>query len=108
MKFGFLKMHGAGNDFVVLADPDARFPVGDPALVRRLCAPHAGLVCEGLLVLRKRGAPAGADLCMVFFNPDGSRAGMCGNGLRCAVFAAGLFGFAAGPAVSVATDAGVL
>ena len=108
MKFGFLKMHGAGNDFVVLADPDAAFPVGDAALVRRLCAPHAGLVCEGLLVLQRRGAPAGADLRMVFFNPDGSRAGMCGNGLRCAAFAAKLFGFAAGPAVQIATDAGLL
>ena len=108
MTFEFFKMHGAGNDFVVLADPDARFPVGDSALVRRLCAPHSGFVCEGLLVLQTRGAPANSDVRMVFFNPDGSRAAMCGNGLRCAVFAARLAGLAAADAVTVATDAGPL
>ena len=108
MTFDFLKMHGAGNDFVVLADPGARFPLDDSALVARLCAPHAGLVCEGLLVLRAADAPAGAAFRMVFFNPAGSRAAMCGNGLRCAVFAARLLGLAPTDATTVATDAGLL
>ena len=107
MKLGFLKMHGAGNDFVVLADPDARFPLADADLARAFCAPHSGVACEGLLVLRPATA-AGADFRMVFFNPDGSRAAMCGNGLRCAVFAAHLSGLAAGPAMAVETDAGLL
>ncbi len=107
MKLGFFKMHGAGNDFVVLADPDTRFPLADADLARAFCAPHSGVVCEGLLVLQPATA-AGADLRMVFFNPDGSRAAMCGNGLRCAVFAAHLAGLAAGPAMTVETDAGLL
>jgi len=107
MKLGFFKMHGAGNDFVVLADPDARFPLADAGLAHAFCAPHSGVVCEGLLVLRP-ATSAGADFRMVFFNPDGSRAAMCGNGLRCAVFAAHLAGLAAGPAMAVETDAGLL
>ena len=106
MKFDFFKMHGAGNDFVVLADPDARFPAAGNDLARSLCAPHSGFACEGLIVLQTRGAPAGADLRMVFFNPDGSRAAMCGNGLRCAAFAARLAGLAAADSMAIAADAG--
>lgn len=105
MTFPFAKMHGAGNDFVVLADPDARFPLADAALVRRICAPHVGLVCEGLLVLRRADAPAGSDFRMVFFNPDGSRAGMCGNGARCAALFAFRNGWT-GRAGVFASDAG--
>jgi diaminopimelate epimerase len=105
--FDFAKMHGAGNDFVVLSDPDARFPLDDPGLVRRICAPRSGLVCEGLLALRKADAPAGTDFRMVFFNPDGSRAAMCGNGARCAALFALRAGFAP-RRMAFATDAGTV
>ena len=107
MKFEFAKMHGAGNDFVALLDPEARFPLLDAALVRRMNAPHVGLASEGMLVLRKADAPEGADFRMVFFNPDGSRASMCGNGARCAALYALRAGFA-GRRMSFATDAGTV
>ena len=116
MEFEFFKMHGAGNDFLVVPDPDAVFPVGDDAganpgspardeLVRRLCAPHSGLVCEGLILMRRRGAPAGSAFQMLFFNPDGSRASMCGNGARCAALCALREGWT-GMSGSFASDAG--
>lgn len=107
MALPFAKMHGAGNDFVVLRDDGGLFPLDDPALVRRICSPHVGLVCEGLIVLRKANAPEGTDFRMVFFNPDGSRAAMCGNGIRCAALFAADAGMA-GARMAVATDAGAL
>ena len=107
MKYEFAKMHGAGNDFVALLDPDARFPLGDAGLVRRMNSPHVGLASEGMLVLRKADAPPGTDFRMVFFNPDGSRASMCGNGARCAALYAMRAGFA-GRSMAFATDAGVV
>lgn len=107
MTFEFAKMHGAGNDFVAVLDPGAAFPLDDPALVRRLNAPHVGLVSEGMLVLRRPAPGEGADVRMVFFNPDGSRASMCGNGARCAAFLARRAGWA--PArLRLATDAGTM
>ncbi|MFH1477988.1 MAG: diaminopimelate epimerase [Verrucomicrobiota bacterium] len=80
MKQPFWKMHGAGNDFILLDDRPARFPCADAALIRRLCDRHAGIGSEGLLLVQPsmRG-----NFRMRFFNPDGVEAGMCGNGARC-------------------------
>ena len=75
-------MHGAGNDFIVVHDPDRTFPT-DPAFVARLCAPHTGIACDGLILVRPPTDPT-AHFRMDFVNPDGSPAGMCGNGARCA------------------------
>ncbi|MBR1835804.1 MAG: diaminopimelate epimerase [Kiritimatiellae bacterium] len=112
MKFAFAKMHGAGNDFVVVEDPGAAFPVGscgdapDP-LVRAICARHTGIACEGLTVLQRANAPEGTDFRMVFFNPDGSRASMCGNGARCAAAYSCRKGWT-GRTGAFATDAGTV
>ncbi|MEO7995416.1 MAG: diaminopimelate epimerase [bacterium] len=77
----FTKMHGTGNDFVVVtadAIPDGKDP-GSIAIVtshRRF-----GVGSDGLLII---GPGRGdADLEMIFYNPDGTLAEMCGNGLRC-------------------------
>ena len=80
--FSFTKMHGAGNDFIVVHDPDRTFPT-TPDFVARLCAPHVGIACDGLILVRPPTAPT-AHFRMDFVNPDGSPAGMCGNGARCA------------------------
>lgn len=76
----FSKYHGAGNDFVVI---DAReLDVAWDALAARMCDRHFGVGSDGLiLVLESRHA----DLRMRMFNPDGSEAEACGNGLRCFV-----------------------
>ena len=88
MKIKFTKMHGAGNDFLILDDRAGAFPDQDAALVARLAARRFGVGCEGVLALRQADAFTDFDYKMVFLNPDGSRAAMCGNASRCvALFA---------------------
>ncbi len=74
----FVKMHGAGNDFVVTeAAGDER---DWPRLARAMCDRHFGVGADGLLLaLRSSHAEIG----MRVFNSDGSEAEMCGNGIRC-------------------------
>ncbi len=75
----FDKLHGAGNDFICLiASPGA----GSVALARRLCRRHTGVGADGLLLLDTSDT---ADFRLTIYNADGSRAAMCGNGIRCAV-----------------------
>jgi len=75
-----VKMHGAHNAFVVLDERQPRFARYD-ALARRLCDAGAEFGgADGLLVVRD--AP-GFDAEMQVYNADGSRAEMCGNGIRC-------------------------
>jgi diaminopimelate epimerase len=87
----FVKGHGTGNDFIVIPDPDGRLSLSD-AQVRWLCDRHVGLGADGVLrVVRSASlkaedvAPAGAaeaEFFMDYRNADGSRAEMCGNGIR--------------------------
>ena len=77
----FSKMHGAGNDFVVL---DLRQGAGPPdaALGRALADRHAGVGCDQILTIeppRSEGAVASYRI----WNADGSHAAQCGNGARC-------------------------
>jgi len=77
----FTKMHGAGNDFVVL---DAiRHPLPDDleALSRRLADRHFGVGADQILVVRPASDPA-ASFRMDIFNADGSQVEMCANGIR--------------------------
>lgn len=85
----FLKMHGAGNDFVVIDDFAARIPWRDPARISTLARRPDGIGCEGVILLQDSSV---ADFRMRFLNPDGSPAGMCGNGARCAAQAAHALG----------------
>jgi diaminopimelate epimerase len=97
----FFKYHGTGNDFVVVERP--RGPLPEPKQVRLLCDRHFGIGADGLLV-----AAAGTEVPwrMVYYNADGSRAEMCGNGIRCFVKFLVDHGHAGGPVVTVETDAG--
>lgn len=74
-------MHGAGNDFILIDDRAAQFPVTDNCWIKHICSPHKGIGAEGLILLQSSGK---ASFLMRFFNPDGSEADMCGNGIRCA------------------------
>ncbi len=79
MRVPFHKMHGAGNDFVVVderASPLALTAAPIAALADR----RTGIGCDQLITLQP--AP-GADALMRIFNPDGSEAGACGNATRC-------------------------
>ncbi|WP_149588587.1 diaminopimelate epimerase [Tabrizicola flagellatus] len=75
----FMKMHGAGNDFVVI-DSRGRGAVVTPALARALGDRHRGVGFDQLAEITD--AP-GADFGLVFWNSDGSQAGACGNATRC-------------------------
>ncbi|GAB3801957.1 diaminopimelate epimerase [Micromonospora zhanjiangensis] len=84
----FSKGHGAGNDFVILPDPDGRLTLG-PAQVAALCDRHRGIGADGVLrVVRSAKHPEAVDHAgaaewfMDYRNADGSTAEMCGNGVR--------------------------
>jgi diaminopimelate epimerase len=75
----FTKMHGAGNDFVVLDGLREALPPLEP-LARRLADRHFGIGFDQLLVVRPSRA---ADFRMEIYNADGSQVEMCANGIRC-------------------------
>src|SRR5690349_18598876 len=80
--FDFWKMHGTGNDFV-LTEADAD-DADWAALAQRVCDRHFGVGADGLIIALPPSAAAdGAERRMRIFNPDGSEAEMCGNGIRC-------------------------
>ncbi len=79
MDMPFVKMHGLGNDFVVL-DSRAGGPALSAAQAAAIADRRRGIGCDQVIVL----APAeGADVFMHIRNPDGSEAGACGNATRC-------------------------
>jgi diaminopimelate epimerase len=75
----FLKMHGLGNDFVVLDGRAGALPF-DRDLIRRIGDRHRGVGFDQLVLL---GTSEVADVRLTFFNPDGGEAGACGNASRC-------------------------
>lgn len=77
----FTKMHGAGNDFVVLDLRDGRTPPA-PALCRALADRHTGVGCDQILTIEPPRSPAAAASYRIW-NADGSSGAQCGNGARC-------------------------
>lgn len=102
MKKSFVKMHGLGNDFVVI---DGRGEGWRPAAAEAtfICDRREGVGCDQLIVL---GVSPRADVFMHIYNPDGSEVGACGNATRCV---ARLLSRETGrTSVSIETRAGVL
>ena len=81
MKLAFTKMHGAGNDFVVIDGVTQAVNLNTNQL-RRLADRHRGIGCDQILIVTPPDNPD-ADFRYHVFNADGSRAGQCGNGARC-------------------------
>ena len=81
MNIPFWKMHGAGNDFVLVDDRELTFPCADDAWLARLGTRRTGVGCDGFLLIQPSDTTA--DFRMRFFNPDGGEAEMCANGARC-------------------------
>lgn len=77
----FIKMHGLGNDFVVI-DARAEPLALAPAEIRAIGDRRTGVGFDQLLIIEPPRSP-GADAFMRIANPDGSAAGACGNGTRC-------------------------
>lgn len=81
----FVKMHGAGNDFVFVDQRD--LPAGSSltgADIAFVCDRRRGVGADGLIVVGP-GRAGVADFRMAYFNADGGEAEMCGNGARCSV-----------------------
>ena len=101
----FVKMHGAGNDFVLVDDRDGSFPADDSRAIARFAQRPSGLGCEGVILVQKS---ATADFRMRFFNPDGSEADLCGNGARCVAAFAREIGAATSDRMRFETAAGMI
>ena len=78
----FTKMHGAGNDFVIINMAEEKIAHDSiPELARKLCHRRMGISADGIMLVDK--AEKDGDYKMLFFNADGSMGEMCGNGARC-------------------------
>ena len=80
MRFNYIKCHGSGNEFVMV--DTMRHNLGDINLAEFahfICDRDSSVGADGVLLLVKEGDMYG----MRMFNPDGSEAEMCGNGIRC-------------------------
>ena len=106
MKLRFTKMHGLGNDFVVI---DAtRAPIDlTPARVRAIADRHFGVGCDQLLVVESATQP-GVDFRYRIFNADGGEVEQCGNGARCFARFVHDKGLTAKDEIRVETCAGVI
>jgi diaminopimelate epimerase len=80
-KIPFLKMHGLGNDFVVLDGRRRTLPI-DAAAARALADRRTGIGCDQVILLERPRHP-GAQVLMRIHNPDGGEAEACGNATRC-------------------------
>lgn len=79
----FYKYQGTGNDFIMINQMETKVLDGsETALIRRLCDRRFGIGADGLILLQPRD---GYDFEMDYFNADGRRGSMCGNGARCTV-----------------------
>ncbi|MBU0762593.1 MAG: diaminopimelate epimerase [Candidatus Altiarchaeota archaeon] len=82
MQVNFTKLQGSGNDFILVDEWDKVLiaEADKAAFVKEICQRHFGVGSDGLIFVAKSDV---ADVNFIFYNPDGSRAEMCGNGIRC-------------------------
>ncbi len=103
-ELSFTKMHGLGNDFIVLDARGGNIDLGGNG-ARALSDRRRGIGCDQLLIME--AAPTGeADLFMRIFNADGTEAEACGNGTRCVAHL--VMAETGRDAVKIETVAGVL
>lgn len=106
MKITFSKLQALGNDYLYVDCFSHKIPKAVmPDLARKICDRHFGVGADGLIFV----APGKKhDFRMIFFNPDGSEAEMCGNGIRC--FARFLYqsGLSKSRMQNIETKAGVI
>ncbi len=80
-KIKFTKMHGCGNDYIYINGAEYKIPAQNkPEFVQRLSDRHFGIGGDGVIFINPSDE---ADFEMEMYNADGSRAEMCGNGIRC-------------------------
>jgi len=94
--------HGTHNSFVIVEESSLRLlkEAEWPGLAQAIC-PHLGV--DGILIVKPLTS---RKVRMILYNPDGSRAEMCGNGIRCVAAYALEQGWVKGPTFTIVTDAG--
>jgi len=106
MKLRFTKMHGLGNDFVVIDGIDQRVELS-PEQFRFLADRHFGVGCDQILLVEKAARPD-ADFRYRIFNADGGEVQQCGNGARCFVRFVHDHGLTTKREIRVETVAGII
>jgi diaminopimelate epimerase len=101
----FVKMQGAGNDYVYVDCFSQPIPADPAALSRAVSDRHFGVGADGLILITPSDR---ADARMRMFNADGSESEMCGNGLRCVAKFVHDHGIARKPTLAIETGRGVL
>ncbi len=104
MQIQFAKMHGLGNDFMVV-DCVTQNAFFSPDLIRRLADRHRGIGFDQLLVVEPPYDPE-TDFHYRVFNPDASEVSQCGNGARCFARFVRMKGLTNKYQVNVSTQAG--
>jgi diaminopimelate epimerase len=105
MKFKFTKMHGLGNDFVVI-DAVNQAAAFRPEQLRILADRHFGVGCDQILLIEN--AQGDADFRYRIFNADGGEVEQCGNGARCFVRYVHDHGMTAKKEIRIETLAGII
>ena len=101
----FFKMSGSGNDFIIVDNREKVVKNNDlPGFINRICRRKMSVGADGFILIETSDK---ADFKWRFFNSDGSKAEMCGNGARCAARFAYVNGIA-GKNLSFETEAGVV
>ncbi|HUE81320.1 MAG TPA: diaminopimelate epimerase [Pyrinomonadaceae bacterium] len=102
----FTKLHGLGNDYIVIEgkQPGSFGDLGEFA--KRICERHYGAGADGIAVLLPTDSPE-ADFRVRIFNPDGSEAGLSGNGTRCAAAFLHYTGLWEAPELRLLTRSGI-
>ena len=101
----FIKMHGAGNDYVYVNCFEEPFPDDPAAVAKKVSDRHFGVGGDGLVLICPSRV---ADARMRMFNADGSEAEMCGNAIRCVAKLVYERGLARKPTLAIETGRGVL
>lgn len=81
MKYDFAKLNGIGNDFIMIEDLDDEI-IFSPEQIASLCDRHFGIGADGVIIVKPSPRPECAAY-MDYYNSDGTKAQMCGNGVRC-------------------------
>lgn len=101
MQLSFHKYHGTGNDFVLFDNRQGMLIGDEHAFFKALCHRRFGIGADGVILLNPH---PDLDFEMDYFNSDGNRSSMCGNGGRCIVRFAADLGLVSGHAVFEAVD----